>query len=100
MVFAQIEPTRTTKLFPDSSSVSVHSSFLVTITPADSNKYLTALHDAFLADGLQNEKKMVENNGLMTISYRLLFQQGGFGYIVFHNESSSDKAFVVNYEEE
>lgn len=78
----------------------MHSSFLAKVTPAESGKYRTALHDAFLADGLQSDKKMVENNGLMTISYRLLFQQGGFGYIVFHNESTSDKAFIVNYEEE
>ncbi len=41
---------------------------------------------------------MVENNGLMTLSYKLLFQQGGFGYIVFHNDPKSNKCFVVNYD--
>lgn len=85
VVFVQVDPTRKTKLYPDSINISVHSSSIVQITPAEPGKYLTALHDAFLTDGLRNEKRMVENGGLMTLSYRLLFQQGGYGYIVFHN---------------
>lgn len=100
IAFVQIDPTRMTNLYPDSTNISVHSSSLVKISPAEADKYKTSLHDAFLTDGLKYQKKMVENGGLMTISYRLLFQQGGYGYIVFHNEKTSDKSFAVNYSPE
>lgn len=100
IILIQVDPTRMTNLYPDSTNISVHSSTMVKINPAEPGKYQTSLHDAFLTDGLNNEKKMVENGGLMTISYRLLFQQGGYGYIVFHNEKASDKSFVVNYSPE
>ena len=36
----------------------------------------------------------------MTLAHRRLFREGGFGYLVFHNQKGSDKAFVVKYDEE
>jgi hypothetical protein len=100
VLYALVEPTRMNGFYPDSSVINIYSSHRVDFDPITSSRCSNALRDAFLADGLKYEKRMIENKGLMSLAYRLLFQQGGFAYIVFHNDKSSDKCFVVNYDEE
>lgn len=35
----------------------------------------------------------------MWVSYKLLFEKGGFAYVAFGNEIMSDKNFVVEFDE-
>lgn len=34
----------------------------------------------------------------MWVSYKLLFDKGGFAYIAFGNEVTSDKKFVIKFD--
>ena len=84
-VYALVEPTPIYELVPDSATLSVYSSHLAEMRVSDPFKCSNILKDAFLNDGIKYERKISENNGKMTLSCRTLFQQGGFGYLVFSN---------------
>jgi hypothetical protein len=58
------------------------------------------LKDAFFEDSVHNEKRISENDNTMFLSYRLLLKNGGYGYVTFQNLKTSDKAFVIDFEEE
>ena len=84
-VYALVEPTPIYELVPDSATLSIHSSYLAEMRATDPFKCNNLLKDAFLNDGIKYERKITENGGKMTLSCRTLFQQGGFGYLVFRN---------------
>lgn len=60
----------------------------------DKNVENKILHRMFINHAKLN-KRQTHNDDKMWISWKLLFQQGGFAYIAFGNSSDSDKKFVV-----
>jgi hypothetical protein len=64
----------------------------------DRKKYPNILENAFLAHGRLN-KRNTYNNDLMWISYKLLYKQGGYAYIAMGNDPSSNKKFIVTFDE-
>lgn len=99
VIYALIDPSRINGFYPESAVLSIHSSMIVQLDLTPAFKYSNLLKEAFINDGLKYEEKNRENNGLMTISYRMLFDEGGFSYVYFSNDKTSDKNFVIEYDE-
>jgi hypothetical protein len=98
-IYAHLDPSRVNGYYPDSAVLSVYSSMTVQLDIAPAFNYANILKEAFVNDGLKYGYKTVENNGLMSISTRTLFDEGGFAYIYFYNDKRSDKNFMIEYDE-
>lgn len=51
----------------------------------------------FLPYAKSNKRKEL-NDGKMWISWKLFFTKGGYAYIAFGVDSSSDKKFVIEFD--
>lgn len=82
---------------PTKTSVSVYSKQFTDLIPADQKSYPNFLKKIFLNHAKLN-KRQTYNNDQMWISWKLLFQQGGYAYVALGNSSESKKNFVVQFD--
>lgn len=99
LVFAKVDPTRHSNKIPDSTTLSIFSKALTKLTPVLRTKYPDILQKTFLDQGEHN-KKNTQNDGKMWLSWKLLYQQGGYAYLAVGNAKDSDSAFVITFSEE
>ena len=97
-VYAKVDPTYKKGLVPENMSVSCYSSNMVNIVPEDQANHRRFFHKALMPFARSHKRKELEN-GLMWISWKLLFSKGGFAFVAFGVESSCDKKFIINFEE-
>lgn len=99
LVFAKIDPTRQSNKIPDNTTLSIFSKALTKLTPVPRTKYPDILRKTFLDQG-EHSKKSIQNDGKMWLSWKLLYQQGGYAYLALGNAKDSDSAFVITFNEE
>ena len=97
-IYAKVDPTHNHGLVPENMSVSCYSTSLVDIIPEDKAKHSQFFRKAFLPYARQHQRKQL-NDEKMWISWKLFFTKGGYAYIAFGVDASSDKKFIVGFDE-
>jgi hypothetical protein len=80
LLFAKIDPTPSGNLIPLKTIVSVYSTRFTVLQPISQTKYANLFKEMLLRHAHSNKRNKY-NDGLMWISWKLLFQQGGYAYI-------------------
>ena len=96
--FAKLDPTRRNKTIPENASVSIYSQDFAKLKVVDQKTHPNFLKKSFL-DHARQHKRQSYNNDLMWISWKLLYQQGGYAYVALGNDHQSNKKFVINFNE-
>ena len=76
--------------------MSIYSVNLATLEPDLQSKYPDFLKNMFLDHARKNIREYYDNN-LIWVTWKLLYKQGGYGYIAFGNDKTSKKKIVVNF---
>jgi len=76
-------------------SVSLYSNNFVDLKPMDPKNNMDFFRKVFLSYARNNRRKEFEN-GLMWISWKLLFEKGGFAYLAFGVDPKCGKKFHVS----
>lgn len=97
ILYAKLDPTRKANVLPTKSSVSVYSKQFTDLVPSDQKMHPDLLKKMFL-NHARLHKRQTYNNEEMWISWKLLFQQGGYAYIALGNSPSSKKKFIVTFD--
>lgn len=85
--------------YPAESSVSVYSVSKAKLEPTTQKDNPDFLKKVFLEYSRTRPEKQVVNNN-MWIYRKLLYSEGGFGFIAFSNAAASKKKFIISFDEE
>lgn len=82
LIYAKIDPTYNKKLLPEKMSISSYSNSFVDLIPLDKKKEPDFFKKVFL-NYARKEKRKPSDDNKMWISWKLLYEKGGFAFVAF-----------------
>lgn len=95
VIYAKVEPPFNSEKLPQTAVINLYSKLFASLQPVLRTKYPNLLRDTFLTHA-QQSKRAVYEEGKIWLSWQLLVDKGGFGYIAAGNSRDSKQSVVIN----